>query len=138
MIVYVAGDRFATKGIRLDRTETLTIRWVCGGGETVIGSDKVVGTLGPEQPGPATPDVVLVRPGSRTGRSDPMAVAHRDGDDVGLVARRNRLDQFSPAERAVWSAIQAVEALDADVRLTEAVVLLGRAQNRVADWVDQL
>ena len=41
-----------------------------------------------------------------------------------------------PAERAIRDAKLAVEALGADVRLTDAVVLLGQAQDNVADFVD--
>ena len=51
-------------------------------------------------------------------------------------ARRNRLDQMTPAELAIVNAIGAVEALPPDPRLTDAVVLLCKAQDRVADFVD--
>jgi hypothetical protein len=50
--------------------------------------------------------------------------------------RRARLDKFTPAERAIWDATQAVEAMPADTRLTEAVILLGKARDLVADYVD--
>src|SRR3990167_4136463 len=52
------------------------------------------------------------------------------------IPRRCCLDQFVPAERAIYAAAQAVEAMPADVRLTDAVVLLGRARALVADYVD--
>lgn len=55
---------------------------------------------------------------------------------MGEFPRRSRMDQFSPAEKAIWDAAQAVEAMPADVRLTNAVVLLGRAREYVADFVD--
>jgi len=48
------------------------------------------------------------------------------------------MDLFTPAERAIYDAVQAVEALPADVRLTEAVVLLQQAREKVADFVDGL
>lgn len=52
------------------------------------------------------------------------------------IPRRARLDLCTPAELAIYAAMQAVEALPADVRLTEAVVLLQTARERVADYVD--
>jgi hypothetical protein len=52
------------------------------------------------------------------------------------IPRRARLDQFTPAERAIYEAMKAVEDLPADKRLTDAVVLLGRARDLVADFVD--
>lgn len=52
------------------------------------------------------------------------------------IPRRNRIDQMTPAELAIRDAMSAVEAAGADVRLTDAVVLLGQAQNKVADFVD--
>jgi hypothetical protein len=50
--------------------------------------------------------------------------------------RRDRIDQFTPAERAIWDAAQAVEKAGADVRLTEALNLLHAARAKVADYVD--
>lgn len=52
------------------------------------------------------------------------------------VPRRARLDLFTKAERAIYDAVQEVEALAADVRLTDAVVLLQAARESVADYVD--
>ena len=50
--------------------------------------------------------------------------------------RRNRLDLMSPAELAITTAMGAVEEAGADVRLTEAVNLLGQARDKVADVVN--
>jgi hypothetical protein len=50
--------------------------------------------------------------------------------------RRNRLDQNTPAEKAIYDAMQEVEKAGADVLLTDAVVLLDKARNLVADYVD--
>ena len=50
--------------------------------------------------------------------------------------RRCRIDLFTPAEKAIYEAVQAVEALPPDERLTNAVILLGRARDLVADFVD--
>ena len=55
-------------------------------------------------------------------------------DDV--IPRRARMEQWSPAERAIYDALQAVEAMPADERLTDAVVLLGAAKDSVADYLD--
>lgn len=52
------------------------------------------------------------------------------------IPRRARLDQMTDAEKAIYDAQQKVEALGADVRLTDAVVLLGAARDSVADFVD--
>jgi hypothetical protein len=52
------------------------------------------------------------------------------------IPRRIRLDQNIPAELAIRSAVQAVEELPADVRLTQAVILLDQAREKVADYVD--
>lgn len=56
--------------------------------------------------------------------------------DEPRAPRRHRIDQWVPAERAIHDAVQAVEVMGADVRLTEAVILLGRARDSVADFVD--
>lgn len=56
--------------------------------------------------------------------------------DIATAPRRIRLDQNIAAELKIYEAIQEVERLDADIRLTEAVMLLGQAKEKVADWVD--
>lgn len=50
--------------------------------------------------------------------------------------RRICVDQLTPAEKAIYDAVQAVESLQPDVRLTEAVILLQSAREAVADFVD--
>jgi predicted RNase H-like nuclease (RuvC/YqgF family) len=52
------------------------------------------------------------------------------------IPRRAYIDKLTPAETAIREAVLAVEAMGADVRLTEAVILLGKARDRVADFVD--
>lgn len=52
------------------------------------------------------------------------------------IPRRVRLDLLTPAEKAIYDAMQSVEALPADVRLTDAVNLLHAAREAVADYVD--
>ena len=52
------------------------------------------------------------------------------------IPRRNRLDLNVPAEKAIYDAMQEVEKLPADVKLTEAVNLLAKAKDLVSDFVD--
>lgn len=44
---------------------------------------------------------------------------------------------MSPAEKAIREARLAVEDMGADLLLTDAVVLLSQAQDKVADFVDR-
>ena len=50
--------------------------------------------------------------------------------------RRNQMPKWSTGERAIQDAVEVVERMGADVRLTDAVILLGKARDRVADFVD--
>lgn len=50
--------------------------------------------------------------------------------------RRASVQLWTPAEKAIADAVAAVEAAGADVRLTDAVVLLQAARDSVADFVD--
>jgi hypothetical protein len=52
--------------------------------------------------------------------------------------RRSCVDQWTPPERAIAEAVDAVERAGASVHLTDAVILLGKAQNAVADHVEGL
>jgi len=52
------------------------------------------------------------------------------------IKRRIRMDQWCPAETAIFNAMQEVEKMTADERLTEAVILLGKAKDKVADFID--
>jgi hypothetical protein len=53
------------------------------------------------------------------------------------IPRRIRIDLMTPAELAIRNAMAEVEKAGADVLLTDAVILLQQAQNKVADFVDQ-
>jgi hypothetical protein len=55
---------------------------------------------------------------------------------VSDIPRRNRIDLYVPAETAIAAAVDAVEAMPADERLTDAVILLGRAKDAVADFIE--
>lgn len=52
------------------------------------------------------------------------------------IPRRVQIDRFSPAETAIYNAVKAVEDGPADPRLTHAVILLQKAREWVADFVD--
>jgi hypothetical protein len=50
--------------------------------------------------------------------------------------RRAILNLMEPAELAIHNAMQEVEKMPADERLTKAVTLLSQAQDLVADFID--
>ncbi len=50
--------------------------------------------------------------------------------------RRNDVKLMDPVELSIRDCIQEVEKMSADPRLTEAVILLGKAQEKVADFLD--
>lgn len=52
------------------------------------------------------------------------------------VPRRRQMNLWTPAERAIYDAMQAVERAGASPQLTTAVVHLGAAFELVADHVD--
>jgi hypothetical protein len=52
------------------------------------------------------------------------------------IPRRNRLDLNTPTELAIYNAMQEVEKMPADVKLTEAINLLSKAKDLVSDFVD--
>jgi len=52
------------------------------------------------------------------------------------IPRRVDMQRMTAAELAILAAVDAVEAAGADVRLTDAVVLLGEARDAVSDYVD--
>lgn len=54
------------------------------------------------------------------------------------IPRRNQLDKNFPAEKAVYEAMQKVEELDANVKLTEAVIHLQKAKELLADHFDEI
>ena len=53
------------------------------------------------------------------------------------LPRRCFLDKLTPAELSIHNAIQAVEAAGANPLLTDAVMLLVEAKDKVADYVDR-
>lgn len=53
------------------------------------------------------------------------------------IPRRIQLNLNVRAEIAIHNAMQEVEKLGADVKLTEAVLLLQKAKDQVSDYVDE-
>lgn len=52
------------------------------------------------------------------------------------IPRSSRIDLMTPAEKAIYDAIQEVEKAGAHPLLTEAVIMLGTAKQMVSDFVD--
>jgi hypothetical protein len=48
------------------------------------------------------------------------------------------MDRWCDAELAISRAVDEVEKMPADLRLTDAVILLSEARGKVADFVDQI
>jgi len=53
------------------------------------------------------------------------------------IPRRCDLLQNTPEELAIRNCVEVVERLGAHPLLTDTVVLLSDARNKLADWVDQ-
>jgi len=64
-------------------------------------------------------------------------VARPQKRDDGMMTRID-IRWHTSAEQAITKAMAKVEALGASVALTDAVMLLGKARDRVADHVEQL
>jgi len=56
--------------------------------------------------------------------------------EINAMPRRSCVDLFTPAETAIYEAMVAVEKVGAHPLLTDAVVLLGQARGKVADYVE--
>ena len=77
-------------------------------------------------------------------RTPPSSPSYRDNfdrifkakEEPKTFSRRNRIDLYTPAERAIYDAMGVVEQAGAHPLLTEAVILLGQAKDKVADFVD--
>jgi len=68
----------------------------------------------------------------------PEVAADRNWKQQWEAAKRRRqsLMRMSPGELAIYNATIAVEKMGADRRLTEAIVLLAEAREKVADFID--
>lgn len=51
--------------------------------------------------------------------------------------RRARLDLIEPSEKAIYDAVGEIEKVGADIRLTNAQVLLQQARDQLADYFDE-
>lgn len=51
--------------------------------------------------------------------------------------RRSRLDLCEPSEKAIYDAMQEVEKIGADERLTNAIIKLQEAKELVSDYIDE-
>lgn len=54
------------------------------------------------------------------------------------IPRRAIMPDWCKAEKAIYDAMQEVEKLSADIRLTQAVTLLSQAKDKVSDYIDEL
>lgn len=52
------------------------------------------------------------------------------------IPRRIRIDLMTPEELAIYNMVGEVEKLGAHPLLTDCVVLLGDARQKLAEWVD--
>lgn len=52
------------------------------------------------------------------------------------IPRRNKIDCWTPAELAIGLAMETVEKMAADERLTDAILLLASAKHSVADYLE--
>ncbi len=50
--------------------------------------------------------------------------------------RRNQLDKCVSAELAIYKAMEEVEKIGGDLKLTDAIIKLNEALNLVADFVE--
>lgn len=53
-----------------------------------------------------------------------------------MMPRRNILSLNTEAELAIHNAMQEIEKMPADVKLTDAVAMLAKAKELVSDFVD--
>jgi hypothetical protein len=58
------------------------------------------------------------------------------GDEIPVIPRRNRIDLMQTPELLIYNAMLEIEDMEADVGLTEAVMLLKKARDLVSDYID--
>ena len=68
--------------------------------------------------------------------TDKETEMHKLPHEVDGIPRRCRIDLATPAEKAIRRAREWVEGMPADVRLTEASILIGTALDKVADFLE--
>jgi hypothetical protein len=52
------------------------------------------------------------------------------------IPRRQKLQEMTTEERAIYDLVQEIEKLGCDVRLTNCINHLHDARNSLGDWVD--
>ncbi|MEI8142878.1 MAG: hypothetical protein WCG90_08435 [Chitinophagia bacterium] len=52
------------------------------------------------------------------------------------IPRRNQLYLNTEAEKAIYDAIQEVEKVGVDPKLTDIVVMLANAKEKLSDYID--
>lgn len=52
------------------------------------------------------------------------------------IPRRINMAEWTDAEKAIQNAVNEVEKVGADPRLTDVVVMLSNARNLLADYID--
>lgn len=53
-----------------------------------------------------------------------------------IIPRRIRLDMMTPEELTIFNMLDKIEKLGAHPLLTDVIVLLNEAREKLADWVD--
>lgn len=118
-----------TRTGKLTREQQATIHWLqsLGHAASVVRSledflNVTAMNNGGEQRGPSSMNAgFLKRPNMKT---------------VNGIPRRIRTDLYTKAEKAISAAVDAVEMAGADKLLTDALILLGEAKSKVADYVE--
>ena len=82
-------------------------------------------------------DTLRQNPNEYISKEDTLRLLEMVGLEKERIPRRVRIDLNTPAEKSIYDAIQEVEKVGADVRLTEVVILLGKAKNLLADYIDE-
>lgn len=78
----------------------------------------------------------VICPRCKTEQTGAHACKAKSESGARELPRRMYLDRLVPAELAIVEAMSKVENMGADIKLTEAIVLLGQANDKVADFVD--
>ena len=52
-----------------------------------------------------------------------------------ITNNRNNISEWTSAEWAIYDAVTEIEKLGADTLLTDAVILLNEAQQKVAEYI---
>lgn len=81
-------------------------------------------------------DVIMREHLERTGQLKTNFFTNNNNIMENEIPRRNRLDLNTPAEKAIHEAIQEVEKVGVDSKLTDIVVMLANAKEKLSDYID--